>query len=306
MKRKIGLSIFDFQKKYDEKKSIELAKKAGADAVDLNLCGENYDYRNPKSIYSKSDEEICAYFKSVGEYAREIGIEITQTHGRIEGYKNIKEEDEALLANARIDCMATAAMGCGICVMHSVTTIFLGPDAKPELYRDLNYKMFTEILRYAKQYGVKIATETFGDAARFNCCDFFGNIDEFINSYNRVCATGDFRDYFITCVDTGHSNKAMRFNGNPTPADVIRMLGSSIGVLHLHDNDTLTDQHKVPMTGCIDWEDVLCALDEVGYKGVYNMEVVLGCFGEGIEEETAAYAVTVMRNMLKNHYGDEA
>ena len=74
MKRKIGLSIFDFQKKYDEKKSIELAKKAGADAVDLNLCGENYDYRNPKSIYSKSDEEICAYFKSVGDYARENGM----------------------------------------------------------------------------------------------------------------------------------------------------------------------------------------------------------------------------------------
>ena len=299
--KKIGLSIFDFQHKYDEKKSIELAKKAGADAVDLNICGENYDYRNPNSIYSKSDEEIYAYFKSIGDYAKEIGIEISQTHGRIEGFKNIKEEDDAYIENARLDCLATSAMGCPICVMHGVTTIFLGPEADPKLYRDLNYEMFVRILEHAVTYDVKIATETFGDAVKYGCCDFFGNIEEFIKTYNRIKATKNLGDYFITCVDTGHSNKAMRFD-NPTPGDVIRMLGSSIGVLHLHDNDTFTDQHKVPMTGSIDWEDVLNALDEVGYDGVYNMEVVLGCFGKGIEEETAAYAVTVMRNLLDKHY----
>lgn len=301
--KKIGLSIFDFQHKYDEKKSIELAKKAGADAVDLNICGENYDYRNPNSIYSKSDEEIYAYFKSIGDYAKEIGIEISQTHGRIEGFKNIKEEDDAYIENARLDCLATSAMGCPICVMHGVTTIFLGPEADPKLYRDLNYEMFVRILEHAVTYDVKIATETFGDAVKYGCCDFFGNIEEFIKTYNRIKATKNLGDYFITCVDTGHSNKAMRFD-NPTPGDVIRMLGSSIGVLHLHDNDTFTDQHKVPMTGSIDWEDVLNALDEVGYDGVYNMEVVLGCFGKGIEEETAAYAVTVMRNLLDRHYNN--
>ena len=301
MKKKIGLSVFTFQHDYDEKKSIELAKKAGADAVDINLCGDNYDYRNKESIYSKSDEEIYAYFKSVGDYARELGIEISQTHGRIEGFKNIKDEDEALIENSRLDCMATAAMGCPVCVMHSVTTIFLGPDAPSELYHNLNFEMFTRILAYAKQYKIKIATETFGDAAKYGCCDFFGNIDEFTKSFNRIKECGDLGDYFVTCVDTGHSNKAMRFD-NPTPGDVIRMLGSSVKVLHLHDNDTLTDQHKIPMTGCIDWEDVLTALDEIGYDGVYNMEVVLSCFGKGIEEETASYAVTVMRNLLEKHY----
>lgn len=305
MKRKIGLSLFDFQHMYDEKKSIELAKKAGADAVDINLCGDAYDYRNPNSIYSKSDEEIVSYFKSVGDYAKEIGIEISQTHGRITGFQLDEAEDEAYIRNARLDCMATAAMGCPVCVMHGVTTIFFGPDAKPELFRENNYKMFTQILEFAKKYNILIATETFGDAAKYNCCDFFGNIEEFIKSYNRIKATPHIGKHFVTCVDTGHSNKALRF-GNPSAGDVIRMLGSSVKVLHLHDNDTLTDQHKIPMTGCIDWEDVLCALDEIGYDGVYNMEVVLGCFGKGIEEETAAYAVTVMKNMLKKHYGEDA
>ena len=94
----------------------------------------------------------------------------------------------------------------------------------------------------------------------------------------------------------------MRFS-NPTTGDVIRRLGKTVEVLHLNDNDTLTDQHKIPMTGCIDWEDVFNALDEIGYSGVYNMELVLSRFGEGIEKETASYAVTVMRNLLERRYG---
>lgn len=148
-----------------------------------------------------------------------------------------------------------------------------------------------------------IATETFGDAVKFNSCDFFGNINEFIITYNRVSAVKDFEKYFKICVDTGHSNKAMRF-GNPTPADVIRMLGKNIVALHLNDNDTFTDQHKIPRTGTIDWDDVLNALDEIGYDGIYNMELALSHFGKDFEIEEAEFAIKVMRKILKDHYGE--
>ena len=66
----------------------------------------------------------------------------------------------------------------------------------------------------------------------------------------------------------------------------------------------ITDQHKIPKTGCIDWDDVFAALDEVGYTGVYNMELNLRHFGEDMMEETAAFAVKVMRNILKERYGN--
>lgn len=93
-------------------------------------------------------------------------------------------------------------------------------------------------------------------------------------------------------------NKAMRF-GNPTPANVIRRLGDSVKILHLNDNDTLTDQHKIPRTGTIDWKDVFAALSEIGYDGVYNMELNLRHFGNNFLCETAEFAVKVMRNMLE-------
>ena len=36
------------------------------------------------------------------------------------------------------------------------------------------------------------------------------------------------------------------FPGNPPVGEVIRMLGNRIVVLHLNDNDTLSDQYKFP------------------------------------------------------------
>ena len=73
-------------------------------------------------------------------------------------------------------------------------------------------------------------------------------------------------------------------------------------MLHLNDNDTFTDQHKIPKTGCIDWEDVFNALDEIGYNGIYNMELNLSHFGGDFLVETAEFAVKVLKYMLKQRY----
>ncbi len=73
-------------------------------------------------------------------------------------------------------------------------------------------------------------------------------------------------------------------------------------VLHLNDNDTLTDQHKMPFSETIDRNGTFDALDEIGYDGVYNMEVALGFYGKERMEETAAFAIRVLRNYLSKRY----
>lgn len=302
MKRKVSIAIGRFQKRFGDLRALEIAKEIGADAVDFSTI--RFDKYNSDTIFSKTEEEIIAYFEEVKKKADELGIKIAQTHGRLQGFVNDKEKDAQFLENARLDCLAASVLKAPVCVIHSVTSIHMGPDAEPQLMRDLNFEMFIEILKFAKQYNVKIASETFGDAVCFDACDFFGNIDEFIMSYNRVAAVDDNAKYFSVCVDTGHSNKAMRY-GNPTPADVIRMLGPNISVLHLNDNDTFVDQHKCPMTGCIDWNDVFDALDEVGYNGIYNMEINLNHFGKDFDVEEAAFCIKVMKNILKERYGEE-
>ena len=305
MKRKVSIATGEYQQKFGDREAIRIAKEIGTDAIDFDLSFNCIGSTQKDSIYTKSDDEIITYFTELGEYARSIGIEIGQTHGRITGmYPPDKEaENERLFSSARLDCMATKALGCEITVVHDITTIFWGPDADPKTMRDANFAMFEEYLKYAKQYGVKMATETFGDAPNFGCVDFFGNISEFLMSYNRVCAVEDNADFFGICADTGHSNKATRF-GNPSSADVIRMCGKNLIALHLNDNDTVMDQHKIPKTGTIDWNDVFNALDEIGYKGNYNMELNLKTISAGLMVETGEFAVKVMRNMLNEHYGE--
>ena len=162
--------------------------------------------------------------------------------------------------------------------------------------------MFVRLLPYAKTQGIRLATETFGDATKLDCIDFFGDANEFLKGYEDVVAHSDCADCLCVCMDTGHTNKATRFGNNPSAGDMIRRLGSRIEVLHLNDNDTLTDQHKIPMTGCIDWDDVMQALDEIGYSGWYNLECDLKHFGEDFAVEEARFAVKVMRQILKTRY----
>jgi len=305
MKRKVSISTGFLQNTYGDLEAIEIAKKVGADAIDFDTCGARWDYRNANSIYSKSDDEFVDYFTKLKKRADELGLEIGQTHGRITGFYNIKEEDDALIKNSERDCFAASILGAPVVIIHSVGSGKFGADADRKLMHNLNFDMFTRILEHAKKYNVKLASETFGDCPSLGCCDFFGWINELVISYNRVCAVGDNAKYMSYCVDTGHSNKAMRF-GNPTPGDVIRILGPNISTLHLHDNDTLTDQHKLPMTGTINWNDIFDALEEVAYDGIYNCEVALANFGKDFAIDHAEFCVKLMRHMLRQRYGENA
>ena len=56
---------------------------------------------------------------------------------------------------------------------------------------------------------------------------------------------------------------------------MIRILGKDISILHLHDNSGHWDDHLVPGQGNINWPAVFDALDDIGYKGVYNFELSL-------------------------------
>ncbi len=302
MDKKISIATGALQRRFGDMRAIEIAKEIGADAIDFETAYGRWDYRSQGQVYSKSDDEICEYFTALRRRADEIGIEIGQTHGRLASFCRDEEHNAAQLINARLDCMAASILGAKDVVMHNITTHRMGPETTRAEFQEYSEKMFCPIIPMAKQYGVRLATETFGDSDKYGCVDFFGQMDEFLINYNRIAAMEDFADHFKMCADTGHSNKAMRF-GEPTPADCIRMMGKNLTCLHLNDNDTLTDQHKTPGMGTIDWNDVFDALDEIGYKGNYNMELNLTHYGDKFIVELAEFSVKVLRHMLTEHYG---
>jgi len=302
--RRVGVSIFPWQITFkDDKFAIAEAKKAGADTVDF--CLDFNDIRDENSIYSKGEKAVIEYYTEIKKYADKVGIEIFQTHGRIKGLSGIEEEDNARLENLRLDLLASKALGAYACVVHNAISGEHGADPDKEMMYDLSMKLFSFALPIAKECGVKIAVETFGNTSKYNTCDFFGRIEHFMRAYNDAKAIEGCGDMMSVCIDTGHTHVATHYN-NPDVAEFIRKVGSEIEIscMHMHDNDSYSDQHNIPLGGTIDWIDTLGALEDVGYNKVYNLEIDTRKYGRDLITDAATFGVKVMRQLLTRKFGN--
>jgi sugar phosphate isomerase/epimerase len=302
MDKKISMSLIDLQRKGD-RYAIDAAKRIGLDGIDLYLGGHSVDKEG--DIYALGKDAVIEYYSGIKAYAESVGIEISQTHGRLAGYGYTDESTRLFVRNTELDCLATRILGAKYCVVHTPSVSWVPQDTTDDDMRALGDSMFREILPFAKREGVKIAAETHGYCVKYEKKEYFGLVDNLIAACERAMASGEYKDHLCVCIDTGHTNMTVRHE-HLSVGDFIRRCGSLVEVLHMHDNAGITDEHKIPMTGIIDWEDVLSALDEIGYGGWYNLENSLEKFGKGIEEDVAYFSVKVLKNMLRIHYKNRA
>ena len=304
MKKEVSLAIGAFVPLIGEIATIDLAKEIGLSYVDFDLIRYNCDA--PSTVYaSKNEDEVFSYFERIKKHADSVGVGIAQTHGRIRAYNYDEEHNQNELCGFKLDCVATKALGAKYCVVHAV---HLGLDAKECDQRAYNSRMFCDYMPYARKNGITVATETLGDMVTpegRKDVDFFGDLSEFRRHYDEVMADSENASHFCTCIDTGHTNKVSRFEGKESVPEFIRQMSGTIGCLHLNDNDTLTDQHKIPGMGTLNWTEVLSALDDAGFCGIYNMELNLEHYGRNLSimKDYARFSVSVMKRMLEDHYG---
>ncbi len=67
--------------------------------------------------------------------------------------------------------------------------------------------------------------------------------------------------------DSGHQNC------RHADVDLLTMYGDKIEALHLHDNDGIDDQHKLPFDGTIDWNDIMSKLRKSKCSANISLEV---------------------------------
>lgn len=79
------------------------------------------------------------------------------------------------------------------------------------------------------------------------------------------------------CFDTGHA----ALYGDVEKE--LRLCGSRLIALHIHDNSLLDDDHLVPFRGKIDWKAFASALVATGYKGPLTLESYVPEKGESFE-----------------------
>lgn len=290
--KKIGISCGKIVQRYGIDRALEICKASGFDAVDFSLEA----YKLSDKIYGGSLDAFESHFNAIKEKADSLELEISQTHGRCKTYA---PDDDAGNRDADIlnamDIRATSLLSAPSCVIHFINNSRWGKQPA-EFMHSKNAEVYDKIIPYAEKFGVNIAMETFG-AARVSGArirDFFADPTEFKRQFERLNTRNK-----TVCVDTGHIHEAESF-WVPPPEEMIKILGSDISILHLHDNSGHWDDHLLPGMGNINWRAVFDALDSVGYSGVYNFELGLGFAGKMLEEYLG-FAGKYLRAFVDNH-----
>lgn len=253
---KISTEIASAAKHVGEEKAIELIARAGFDAWDFSMFDmARYDWENKivkDTNHPLHGKDYLAFARKLKKIGLDNGIVCNQSHAPFPVYC---AEIRSYLKRA-IEC--TAEAGGEICIIH------------PDNYKtpEENAEMYFELLPFAKDCGVKIATENMWnwnnetDRAAFAACatgeDFLKHIE----------AVND--PYFVACLDLGHSEMMGDLANAP---DMIRTLGGHVQALHIHDNDRHHDSHQLPFTMDMDFEAIVRALKEIDYSGYFTLEV---------------------------------
>lgn len=252
---RISTEIGSLSKITGEERAVEYVAKAGFDAWDFSMFSMcRYD-RNTKTILENNHplatSNYLAFARKLKQIGLDNGIVCNQSHAPFPTYC---PQIRSFLKRA-IEC--TAEAGGKICIIH--------PDNNKGA--EENAQMYFELLPFAKECGVKIATENMWrwDEAKghsvFAACatpeSFCAHLD----------AVDD--DYFVACLDIGHAEMK---GSDTTAVEMVRALGKRLEALHIHDNDKLRDSHQIPFSMNINFGEVVGALKEIGYSGYFTLE----------------------------------
>ncbi len=238
-----------------EEKSIEYIARAGFDAWDFSMFSMcKYDW-NTKGIsdnnHPLAGNNYLSFARKLKQIGLDNGIHCNQSHAPFPVYC---KEIRSYLKRA-IEC--TAEAGGKICVIHPDN--YKGPEENAEMY--------LELLPFAKEYGVKIATENMWcwdyekDCSIFAACATPKSFCEHIDIINN--------DFMVACLDIGHAEMK---GSDTTAVEMIKALGNRLEALHIHDNDKWHDSHQIPFSMDIDFLPILKALKEIDYSGYFTLE----------------------------------
>ncbi len=139
------------------------------------------------------------------------------------------------------------------CAENNIPVIVIHPPYdEPEIsINEYTRQRYTAIGDYARKMGVTIAFENLA---------YTKNL-EYVMS---LVPDSKF------CWDCGHEYSRLK-DEKPMPK-----FAEKLAALHIHDNSIVKDDHHIPYTGKVDFEDVGRRLAESGYDGTIMLEILYG------------------------------
>lgn len=182
------------------------------------------------------------------ELAQNNGLTLEHAHIPYYGCDNLWRDNldgETLFTRTKNDIRAAAELVPTL-VMHPFEK--LAPDGG-------SYECFIDRMKrlrdHADKYQVRLAVENLGER-------------ELIRRIIHELAESD---YIGLCFDSGHNNVVSHDDFS-----LLEEFADRVFALHLHDNDSNSDQHLIPFLGNISWDKLISALSQTSFCGSLMLE----------------------------------
>lgn len=252
---KIGIVTSDFlhwnEKRYDK------MREAGFKYADFGMANTESE------LYLCGEADFVKRLTNELELAKKSHMKINQVHGpwRWPPRDSTLEDRIERMDKMKKSIYAASVLECKNWVVHPIMPFGIsdkGTDKEKETWK-LNIEFMKELLAEAKQYGVTVCVENmpmpdFSIASPEDILRLVKEVDD---------------ENFKICFDTGHA----AICAGSEIGDEVRKLGKEIRVLHIHDNDGVSDLHKMPLCGIINWKDFNKSLSDIGFDGVFSLEM---------------------------------
>lgn len=261
------INEFGFEKGY------RLLRESGFEAVDWNI-DQAYPQKDlfagklSGCIFERPLSEILDHYRVEMDCILQSGLEISQAHApfpaHAPGVPGAEEYSIRLYQNCIRLCQVA---GCKNLIIHGISCSPLEPELSAEEVERKNFHLYESLLPALEGTKVTVCLENlFVGLPGGNCEGVCSNPYEaarYIDTLNQKAGA----EHFGLCLDTGHLNllhKNMR--------EYMRVVGRRIKALHIHDNNGIDDQHLMPFTGTVRWNDFTATLRELGYQGDLSFE----------------------------------
>lgn len=282
---------------------FEMMKRAGLSCCDFSLNS----YLTNTSLYSmeindffsQSVEKLKLFFTPHKEAVETAGIYINQMHMPYPIYipgAAVEINDYLMHTVAPKSIEICAFFGCPYIVVHGFKLVrVLGSEAAEW---EQTESFLESLAPLAKKLSITICVENIYTSIGSHiiegpCCDARKAVERIDRMNERYGA-----EVLGFCFDTGHANLiGLDFE------DFITTLGSRLKVLHIHDNDGVSDLHQIPFTftknrenvSSTDWAGFIRGLRAIQFNGVLSFETapVLSTFPQIMKQDVLRFIAQI-------------